>query len=889
MPVTTTSAAVHIAPVVIKTFFKHGEKKFKRLKASRPEGEVPQDDIFFDEAFNIVKAFIALGTKNTIESLQAFTNTHIPAPPWAAVSPVTIPLRTCNDAADSLIEWFGPEELKHVVGGERWWQVRGLDGIDAEWMAQQDDLEPQPGTKPPKDKKLSEEEANILRMERLDKVLLYVHGGGYSWGSINTHRYQILHYAYKFKGRAFAVNYRKAPQYPWPCPLQDVIAAYLYLIRPPPEALHQAVPPSSIVFAGDSAGGGLCLTTLTVLRDLGLPMPAGSVLISPWVDLTHSFPSVMQNYGTDILPKHGFLAKPSTLWPVPARPGNGGRIVPTVTNPPPMPGEADTLKPSPERLERGDEGEMPSPGPPVQSQQEKLDNSSSEKQDKRETQSTSTITHLDEWEPKPPKVLMEDPNATPLELRSQIQMYAATELLTHPLVSPVLQGSLGDLPPLYILAGDGEVLRDEIIYLAHKAAHPAEYPTREGVLRDSVRQKENAEKFTRPTKVHLQVFDGMCHVLTVFMFTKSARYAYRSIADFITHITSHDDEHLERHPFPKRRQVPQETSADDKDLEMNEKEGNPKLHVDIRNLSEKVDDKRENLPPFKSWPYQQNEQISTQGNEGEVDEISAVSSEYRTTTKGEIDSRGMHMRRERVDLCGKVRPLEPREALQALKMKPSQVGLLTEAPALRWLEGQTKWDKRFAQRTEKVLKKQAKYETKAKRLIQHALDQGLIHDTVRVDTKGDEQAIYGVSTRRRKISLGKIQPERRWGPLDLADERPPPTAIAGRRNTPESLALLKKSIYHTAPVTHRTVPKLKVMDAVQAAFNPHDDPSKPPRQSVSEEQVRAQIIPVHGLKMWDGILRYFGRKSTAKAAKGFNAAAKKVGLKSNDKTEKGKA
>lgn len=73
--------------------------------------------------------------------------------------------------------------------------------------------------------------------------------------------------------------------------------------------------------------------------------------------------------------------------------------------------------------------------------------------------------------------------------------------LSHPLVSPILQGSLGNLPPLYIMAGDGEVLRDEIIYLAHRAAHPEKYPTRPGVLRDGRRQKENAEKFTKPTRV----------------------------------------------------------------------------------------------------------------------------------------------------------------------------------------------------------------------------------------------------------------------------------------------------------------------------------------------------------------------------------------------------
>ena len=98
--------------------------------------------------------------------------------------------------------------------------------------------------------------------------------------------------------------------------------------------------------------------------------------------------------------------------------------------------------------------------------------------------------------------------------------------LSHPLVSPILQSSLGNLCPLYILAGDGECLRDEIIYLAHKAAHPKDYPARRGVLQEGRRQKENADKFQTPTKVsvlfrlqvgtfitrcaqvHLQVFDG---------------------------------------------------------------------------------------------------------------------------------------------------------------------------------------------------------------------------------------------------------------------------------------------------------------------------------------------------------------------------------------------
>jgi hypothetical protein len=122
-------------------------------------------------AFHIVKAFIELGTKNTVESLQAFTNTHVPAPYWAAVAAVCIPLRSCNDAADILINWFGPDDLKAVVGGEKWWQVRGLDGVDAEWITQKDFLSNAKARAPPAHK-LTDDETTVLRMEELDRVMV---------------------------------------------------------------------------------------------------------------------------------------------------------------------------------------------------------------------------------------------------------------------------------------------------------------------------------------------------------------------------------------------------------------------------------------------------------------------------------------------------------------------------------------------------------------------------------------------------------------------------------------------------------------------------------------------------------------------------------------------
>lgn len=72
----------------------------------------------------------------------------------------------------------------------------------------------------------------------------------------------------------------------------------IYLIRPPPEADHSPINPGNIVIAGDSAGGGMSLALLQVIRDAGLPMPAGGILISPWCDMTHSFPSVHTNTDT---------------------------------------------------------------------------------------------------------------------------------------------------------------------------------------------------------------------------------------------------------------------------------------------------------------------------------------------------------------------------------------------------------------------------------------------------------------------------------------------------------------------------------------------------------------------------------------------------------------
>lgn len=100
------------------------------------------------------------------------TNTHVPAPFWSIVAPALIPLSSCNKAADVLVSWFGRDDLKNVVGGERWWQVRGLEGIDAEWVTEKRFLSAGASIPPQNGRNLTEAERNILRMEHLDTVMV---------------------------------------------------------------------------------------------------------------------------------------------------------------------------------------------------------------------------------------------------------------------------------------------------------------------------------------------------------------------------------------------------------------------------------------------------------------------------------------------------------------------------------------------------------------------------------------------------------------------------------------------------------------------------------------------------------------------------------------------
>jgi epsilon-lactone hydrolase len=114
-----------------------------------------------------------------------------------------------------------------------------------------------------------------------DACVLYLHGGGYVIGSVNTHRGLASHLAARSGLPVLVVDYRLGPEHVFPAALDDALTAYEWL-------LSRGFTADRIVIAGDSAGGGLTLATLLALRDRGRPLPALGVAISPWTDLTLS-------------------------------------------------------------------------------------------------------------------------------------------------------------------------------------------------------------------------------------------------------------------------------------------------------------------------------------------------------------------------------------------------------------------------------------------------------------------------------------------------------------------------------------------------------------------------------------------------------------------------
>jgi monoterpene epsilon-lactone hydrolase len=139
------------------------------------------------------------------------------------------------------------------------------------------------------------------------KVILYTHGGGFAVGSAASHRKLAGHLAKELGVTALAVDYRRAPEHPFPAQISDMTAVYSELLR-------RGFAPRKLATAGDSAGGNLAISTVLKLREDGIALPGAVIVFSPWLDMEHIGPTLTSNAATDALVQKGILEGMSGMY-----------------------------------------------------------------------------------------------------------------------------------------------------------------------------------------------------------------------------------------------------------------------------------------------------------------------------------------------------------------------------------------------------------------------------------------------------------------------------------------------------------------------------------------------------------------------------------------------
>ncbi|MEY3146337.1 MAG: hypothetical protein RL342_2008 [Pseudomonadota bacterium] len=151
-------------------------------------------------------------------------------------------------------------------------------------------------------------------------ICLYLHGGAFAMGGLNSHRDLAAQLAQRAQIRLLMVDYRLAPEHPFPAALDDVLAVYRAL-------LAQGIPAQRLLLGGDSAGGNLALGTAQAIQAQGLAPPAALVLFSPWLDLTGHSPSRQANAASDVMLSQQVLDEAAALY-APGLPLDDTRLSP---------------------------------------------------------------------------------------------------------------------------------------------------------------------------------------------------------------------------------------------------------------------------------------------------------------------------------------------------------------------------------------------------------------------------------------------------------------------------------------------------------------------------------------------------------------------------------
>ncbi|KAG8806396.1 hypothetical protein FRC17_005038, partial [Serendipita sp. 399] len=714
----------------------------KHYFGSQDAESAANDELLYASGFRLFKSFLEASSRHTVEELQEFSNIRTPSPYWVHAPRVLVPLVCCELASKHIITALGGEEsAKKTLGGTKWWQVRGIKGIDCQWIALEKDWQeakrrrkeqeaarfntaPLKGKAPAQGPSPDQNDPEPEYTPDMDEMrcMLYFHGGGYYFGSIDQER---------------------------------------------------------IVVAGDSAGGGLALALLQVIRDAGLPPPAGGVLISPWCDLTHSFPSIHTNTVTDILPATGLsMHKPSLLWPPPNE-----EVTKTVRH-----NLAEKIK----RLTRIGHSRSPSTDSTTINTRGDISLGSPSKSNYGNVGLNASMTHLKVPSGDPAQhgfrpsmsapVIANMSHAEPdsitirigemyYQVKSQIQLYTTNNLLTHPLVSPI-NGYLGGLPPLFIMASDKEVLRDEIIYLAHKAAYPDKYPIRPGLRSLYPLIEGIKERHPTATQVHLQVYDETCHVLPLFTFTTPAKFAFRSVATFCRHVMPDKDKSL----FSNfQADLSLASFAGPSSAASSPRRSNSAVS---RTASFRISSflgrknslmvNQQTMSPTPDVAGPRFARDSTDGGPGTAGEPEAYKN--KPLTNGMI--------RERVSTKGIVRDMEPESECSALEMTIENIGMVNELGVKRYLDAQTVWEKKFKDALKSIAKHRKRHIDAAEAEDNSRISK--LKATVLSKEKDDEE-------RNKVLNSANWS----WAWVIDGNENPPPSSIVARRDTAEARRLSK--------------------------------------------------------------------------------------------------
>ncbi|KAL9583890.1 MAG: hypothetical protein Q9203_004894 [Teloschistes exilis] len=548
----TVSVGTVVTPTVIETYLSHYLNR-------KPLRQKPTAHISYHEGLQLIRRFLQNAAYHTVEEIQAFTSQWVPTPRWVKVEEVTIPQKAIDDAAEALITQLGHKGIDRV-GGSKWWQWR-RDGtnLKAEWIEMRADHEKRKHSK-----------------EHCKRIMIYIHGGAYFFGSVDEHRYQIQRHARKLGARVLAR------------------------------------------VAGDAS--------------------------------------------LDFIPPHGFFARPSAGWPPPNADDMEEIALHAVEK---IVGEQMPRKSSQhERQVATDEaiqGFSVDKDPDHLHPEDNVANPAGSKGAGRRPGNTIPTADHD-------LSIMLDGNL--VTIKDQIQMYATNQLISHPLVSPALQPSLGGLPPLLVLTGGGEVLRDEQIYVAHKAANPTRYPPGESYMNDHPETESILSKW-KPTDVQLQVWDDLCHVAPTLSFTRPAKFMYRSIAQFGAWALA------------KAQQTDIDIMDDD----------------DVSVISSGSDTDTDRSSDVRK-PKQQ-ESVMKNG----VAQGQAVPTEQVGKAGDPLPAFKNHMIRQRVDRHGNIYPLGAPASLPALQLSPNEIGVIKPGPVRKWMEAKKGWDSKFAKEKRKVQRK----------------------------------------------------------------------------------------------------------------------------------------------------------------------------------------